>query len=508
MATFGILACMPRVIGASTLARDLGHWQPDDARGAATTARGAGRRPGYRALADGIRLLIADGRIPIGVSLPSERDLAVVLELSRTTITSAYAVLREDGFLTSRQGSRSTVTMPAAVPPRQARGAVAGEALVSRQPVIDLTCAAMPAPAERIRDAYAGALLDLPAYLHTPGLESLGLPVLREAVAQRYRDRGVPTTADQIMVTTGAQQALVLVLSLLASPGERILIDHPTYTNAIEAIKRTGARPVPVPLRLESKGWDLDAMRNAARQTAAKIAYVVPDFHNPTGFCLDDAGRAEMVRIAGDTHMTLVVDETMTDLGLDAPTPTPVARFAVGARADVITVGSMSKAYWSGLRIGWIRADVSTINALLAIRSALDLGSAVLEQVVAAELLSDPDSVLPARRDRLRAQRAALLDELAVELPEWQCDPGPGGMALWVHLPAPLSTAIAATAPSHGVQVAAGPRFGLDGAFERYLRLPYARSEDELRAAVRGLAHAYRGLAGDARLGASVPVVV
>src|SRR6478609_8186494 len=124
MATFGILACMPRVIGASTLARDLGHWQPDDARGAATTARGAGRRPGYRALADGIRLLIADGRIPIGVSLPSERDLAVVLELSRTTITSAYAVLREDGFLTSRQGSRSTVTMPAAVPPRLARGAV------------------------------------------------------------------------------------------------------------------------------------------------------------------------------------------------------------------------------------------------------------------------------------------------------------------------------------------------------------------------------------------------
>lgn len=504
MATFAILVCMTRVIGAATLARDLGRWQPDEARSS------HGRRPGYRALADGIRLLVADGRIPIGVALPSERDLAVALDLSRTTITSAYAALREDGYLVSRQGSRSTVTLPAApaASGRPAPGRASREAPGVRSSLVDLTCAAMSAPADRIRDAYADALLELPTYLHTTGLESVGLPVLREAVARRYRDRGVPTTADQIMITTGAQQALVLVLALVASPGDRILIDHPTYTNAIEAIKRTGARPVPVPLRLESMGWDLDGMRAAARQTAAKVAYLVPDFHNPTGFCLDDAGRAELVRIAGDTHMTLVIDETMTDLGLDAPTPTPVARFAAGARADVITVGSMSKAYWSGLRIGWIRADVSTINALLAIRSALDLGSAVLEQIVAAGLLSDPESVLPARRDRLRAQRAALLDELSVELPEWRCDPGPGGMALWVHLPAPLSTAIAATAPSHGVQVAAGPRFGLDGAFERYVRLPYARGEDELRAAVRGLAGAYRGLAGEARVGSGVPVIV
>lgn len=487
-----------RVIGAATLARDLGRWQPDETRGS------AGRRPGYRALADGIRLLVADGRIPLGVALPGERDLAAALDLSRTTISSAYAVLREEGYLTSRQGSRSTVTLPRRSAP--ARPAPAPPS------ALNLTCAAMSAPADRIRDAYANALLELPSYLGTPGLESLGLPVLREAVAQRYRDRGVPTTAEQIMITTGAQQALVLVLALLAAPGERVLIDHPTYTNAIEAIRRTGARPVPVPLRLESKGWDLGAMRTAARQTAAKLAYVVPDFHNPTGFCLDDAGRAELVRTAGDTRMTLVIDETMTDLGLDAPTPTPVAAFAAGARADVVTVGSMSKAYWSGLRIGWIRADVSTINALLAIRSAIDLGSAVLEQVVAADLLTDPDAVLPARRERLRHQRSALLAALSEELPEWRCDPGPGGMALWVQLPEPLSTAIAATAPAHGVLLAAGPRFGLEGAFERYLRLPYALEPDALRSAVTGLAAAYRALSGGARhaaeLGSGASVVV
>lgn len=471
-----------RVIGAGTLARDLGRWQSDE------TVDRTGRRPAYRALADAIRLLVADGRIPLGVALPGERDLAAALDLSRTTITSAYALLREDGYLVSRQGSRSTVALPDAAhtsrPGRPASG------------VVDLTCAAMSAPVDAVRAAYARALDALPAHLGAHGLEPSGLPVLREAIARRYRERGLPTDPDQILVTTGAQQALVLVLTLLTAPGERVLIDHPTYTNAIEAIIRRGARPVPVPLRIEDRGWDLDGLHTAARQTAATLAYLIPDFHNPTGFCLDDAGRTELVRIAADTRMTLVIDETMSELGLDAPTPTPVAAFARGTRATVVTIGSMSKAYWSGLRIGWIRADTATINGLLAVRAALDLGSAIVEQLAAAELLAYPDRVLPQRRSLLRTRRAAALDALAIELPDWRCDPGPGGMALWVQLPGPVSTAIAATAPAHGVRLHPGPRFGLAGAFERYLRIPYALGEDDLRVAVRGLASAYGALSG------------
>ncbi|MCY4669837.1 MAG: winged helix-turn-helix domain-containing protein, partial [Rhodococcus sp.] len=97
---------MTRVLGARSLARDLGSWQEE-----------SGRRPAYRALADGIRLLVHDGRVPLGVALPSERELAAVLELSRTTITSSYSVLRDEGYLISRQGSRSTVALPAGARP-------------------------------------------------------------------------------------------------------------------------------------------------------------------------------------------------------------------------------------------------------------------------------------------------------------------------------------------------------------------------------------------------------
>ncbi|TQF69317.1 PLP-dependent aminotransferase family protein [Rhodococcus spelaei] len=485
-----------RVIGATTLARDLGKWQDDQPAGRRRTAV-----PAYRALADSVRLLVLDGRIPLGVALPSERDLAAVLELSRTTITSAYAVLREEGYLVSRQGSRSTVALPelvagrAPVPHRDGFGEPAAG------PPIDLTCAAMAAPAQEVQAAYARALEALPAYLPGHGLEPTGLPVLREAVAERYRRRGLPTEPEQIMITSGAQHALVLLLDLLAAPGERVLIDHPTYTNAIEAIKRAGARPVPVPLRLAERDWDLDGIRSSARQTAAKLAYLVPDFHNPTGFCLDEAGRARLVEIARETSMTLIIDETMADLSLDVQPPSPVAAFARGAgRAEVISVGSASKSFWSGLRIGWIRAEPSMISALVAVRSALDLGTAVLEQLAAVSLIEAADRVLPARREQLRGQRAALLDAVATELPDWRCTPGSGGLALWMQLPTPMSTALAATAPYHGVVLAAGPRFGLEGAFERYVRLPYARGEDDLRTAVTGIAAAYRALSGGAEL--------
>ncbi|MBF6370944.1 aminotransferase class I/II-fold pyridoxal phosphate-dependent enzyme, partial [Nocardia puris] len=119
----------------------------------------------------------------------------------------------------------------------------------------------------------------------------------------------------------------------------RVLIEHPTYPNAIEAIRDVGARPIPVPLLLEnpSAGWDLDGLRSAARQTAATLAYLVPDFNNPTGMLLDAEGRAELAAIARDTRMTVVVDESMVDLGLDVDTmPPPVAAFGKGA--EIITI--------------------------------------------------------------------------------------------------------------------------------------------------------------------------
>ncbi|OZC91254.1 MocR-like transcription factor YczR [Rhodococcoides fascians] len=479
-----------RVLNATSMARDLGRWrtEAEDASGRKRTSR-----PTYRALADGIRLLIHDGRIPLGVGLPSERDLSSALDLSRTTITSSYAVLREEGYLISKQGARSTVALPDMAKPN-------GLLVQSRStgPVIDMSHAAMAAPTDAMLHAYNSALQALPAYLSNHGMEPIGLAVLRESIARRFVERGLPTTPDQIMVTSGAQQAVRLLLGTLTSPGDRVLIDHPTYPNALEAIRRVGARPVPVPIRPDGEPWDLDGIRSAARQTASKVAYMIPDFHNPTGRCLPADGRAELAKIARDTSMTLIVDETMVDLWLDAPPPPPVASFGRVSGTDVVTIGSASKSYWGGLRIGWIRANPSLISRLAGSRAAHDLGTSVMDQLAAGFLLQDADAILDTRREQLRERRGVLESALADHLPGWTYRRSTGGMSLWLQIPTPVSSALAATAPTFGAVLAAGPRFGVEGAFERFLRLPYTREPAEITAAVVATAGAYAALAPSA----------
>ncbi len=476
-----------RVLNASSLARDLGRWQPevDDGSGRRRTSR-----PTYRALADGVRLLIHDGRIPLGVGLPSERDLSAALDLSRTTITSSYAVLREEGYLISKQGARSTVALP-----DSARPTGMAVRMGSDGPIIDMSHAAMAAPTDAMMSAYEAAMHALPRYLPNHGMEPVGIAVLREAIARRFVERGLPTTADQIMVTSGAQQALRLLLGTLISPGDRVLIDHPTYPNALEALRRIGARPVPVPIRPDDEPWDLDGIRSAAQQTSAKVAYMIPDFHNPTGRCLDADGRAELAKIARETSMTLIADETMVDLWLDAPPPRPVASFGRVSGTDVVTIGSASKSYWGGLRIGWIRANPSLIGRLAGSRAGHDLGTSVMDQLAAGFLLEDADAILDTRRAELRERRDVLESALADHLPDWTYRRSTGGMSLWLQLPAPVSSALAATAPAFGAVLAAGPRFGVEGAFERFLRMPYTREPAELTAAVAATAGAYAALA-------------
>ncbi|QLY30771.1 PLP-dependent aminotransferase family protein [Nocardia huaxiensis] len=480
-----------RVIGAASLTRDLGRWRHDEP-GAAADSNRRPSRPAYVALAESIRLLIHDGRAPLGVALPSERDLATTLAVSRTTVTSAYALLREHGYLISRQGSRSTVALPPTIVHDGTKPARSLLAMMAQPevPTIDMTFAAMSAPAE-MTDAYSFALQGLPTYLGTHGMDPVGMLMLREALARRYTERGLPTDPEQILVTLGAQHGLRLLLNVLTTPAERVLIEHPSYPNAIEAIRDVGARPVPVPMLPD--GWDLAGIRSAARQTAASVAYMVPDYNNPTGLLLDAEGRAELASIARDTRMTVIVDESMVDLHLtDGEIMPPAASFA--RNSEIVTIGSASKSFWGGLRVGWIRANQSLITKLLGTRSTVDLGTPVMDQLATVYLLQNETEILTTRRHQLRSRRAALLEAIAEELPEWRVSPGAGGMSLWAQLPAPVSTALAATAPNHGVLLAAGPRFGVQGAFERFIRLPFTHEEPDIRVAVKSIAAAYAAL--------------
>lgn len=469
----------PRSISSASLVRQLGGWRDDE-------RAGAGGDPLYVQMADAIRLLILDGRVPLDVRLPGERELASVLAVSRTTVSTAFGRLREQGYLVSRHGSGSRTSVPAGSMGRPVGGLIADD----DSGAIDLGAAAMPA-APGVHAAYAAALAALPAHLPGHGYQALGVPELRRALADRYTARGLPTTPEQILVTSGAQHAFVLVLQLLAGPGDRVLIDHPTYPHAIDAIARASCRPVPV--GLPATGWDVEGVEAALQQTGPRLAYLLPDFHNPTGRLMDPGTRARIAAAAARTRTTIVVDETMVDLGLDGPPPAP---FAVHdpTGSTVITIGGTSKSFWGGMRTGWVRADEATISGLAGVRPGLDLGTPILEQLASAELLADSEPGLVQRRATLTERRDRLTAALAIHLPDWRVERSPGGNSLWVELPAPVSSALTASAERHGVRVVAGPRFGIDGAFERFLRLPYTRPAEELEDAVVRLAAAYADL--------------
>ncbi len=462
----------PRRIRAASLTRLLGAW------------RGEQAGPAYRQLADGLRLLILDGRLPLDVVLPGERELATALEVSRTTVTGAFARLRDQGFLQSRQGAGARTRLPTGPGERDAAPLIQP----SEPGVIDLVAAAMPA-GEFVHQAYAKAIEALPAHLPHHGYEPVGLVVLREAIAARYSRRGLPTGPEQVLVTHGAQHAWALTLRLLTGPGDRVVIDHPTYPNAIDAILRGSCRPVPVSLPAE--GWDVDGVVAAFQQSAPRLAHLVPDFHNPTGRWMDFAAREAIAAAGLRTRTVVVFDETMLDLWLDEPRASYGFEEPTGS---VVRLGSTGKSFWGGLRIGWIRAEPDMIAALGRMRASIDLGTPVLEQLAAAALLQDDEPALAARRAELRARRDFLVKLAADRLPDWRLAPPPGGLSLWAELPSPVSNALAATCERHGVRIAAGPRFGVDGAFERFVRLPFTLPPEPMTEAVERLAMAYARL--------------
>jgi DNA-binding transcriptional MocR family regulator len=437
------------------------------------------RLPRYAALAARIRLLVADGRLAVGIRLPPERELATVLQLSRATVTAAYRRLRDDGWAGARHGAGTWTSLPAG----PAHGAwVAAPPAAG---VVDLTHAAPAAPPE-IAKAFTAALCDLPRLLPGHGYYPAGLPELRARIAERYTKRGLATAPEQILITAGAQHGITIALAVLVDPGDRVLVEHPSYPNALDAIRARGARTIPVTVDAADPAAVAADVQRVARQTSPRLAYLMPDFQNPTGLLLDDKQRGRLAAGLHRSGVVALVDETFVELGLDVSPAPPYAAFARGDRA--VTVGTLSKSFWAGLRVGWLRAEAALVQRLTAAAAHGQMSGPVLEQLAACHLLDAAETTLRAHRDRLRAQRDALISALGAALPCWQVPVPPGGMVLWCGLPAPISNTLVGAAEQRGLRLTAGPRFGTGHAFADRLRLPYAQPVDILQRAVKILA--------------------
>lgn len=452
--------------------------------------------PAYRDLADQIRLLIIDGRITAGVRLPSERELAAATGVSRTTTARIYAELRDAGLLRSRRGSGSVVCVPFAE-------SSASSLIVTPDDDsgIAMTYAAPVAPAGLGR-AFEAAMARLPGLLTTTGYLPDGLPALRELLAERYTARGIATSPDQIIVTSGALGAVALIARAFVEPGDRVLAESVSYPHAHETFVPAGGRVVTVPVATGGGAgpraaysidpWDVETAVDLLRSTRFRVAYLIPDFHNPTAAVMDDDTRGRFARALRRSGTIAVVDESLRDVNLDGvELPPSFGRYD----RDVLLVDSASKTLWGGLRVGWIRAPRDLVMPLVQARMTHDLGTAAFEQLVLAEVLRDPEPVMSNALDEFRSRRDHLVDLLAAHLPELVVERPAGGLSLWTGLPGHNSTRLVAAAREHGLLLTPGPRFftGAPAAGEAHLRLPYTQSRPVLDDAVRRLALAYAG---------------
>jgi len=457
----------------------------------------SGRGPLYVLLAARMRQLIDDGELPPGVQLPPDRALAAGLAVGRTTVVAAYDLLRAEGRITRRQGSGTRV---AGAPTSSVEDAPVDpiflDSLESRDDGVLLAiCAAPGDPPPELAEAYANMLPLLAKISGDIGYYPYGHPVLRQAIATRYSDHGVPTASDQVLVTNGGQQALTLLARAFLRPGDPVLVEAPTYPGALEAFREEAAvlRGLPV---------GLEGFEPAVRERRPALAYVIPTYHNPTGSVLSALSRQRLARSAAAAGVPLIEDEVPADLGFPGVLrPQPLAAFSDA----VLSIGSLSKSVWGGLRIGWIRGPAPIIARLARLRAVSDLGGNVPAQLAAAELVARLDSLdlateLKSRHDQLRSL-------LARELPTWEVPPIRGGQTLWVRLPEGDGNSFAQTAMRHGIAVLPGAGLDVTGGSDAYLRLHFRARPDELTEAVRRLASAWRAYHPPTRRVSSRPAI-
>ena len=471
---------MTHSIGAEQMTRLLGAWNQNGAA--------------YSELAMTLHVLIDEGRLPVGARIPAERVLAAKCGISRNTVTAAYGILREMGYL---KGVRGAGTFTATPPGPDGRIRTVAWAAPEPIPgVIDLGIATLPAKEPEFGNAVHAAAGELDAYSGTGGYDLVGIPALRQAIADRYTHRGLPTSADEIMVTVGARHAWGLIMRLFSGRHEQILVDSPTSPNALAAILSGYRRPLSIGLGHD--GWDVDLIDSTLSQVKPVLAFLMSDFHNPTGLTMTLAQRKTIAEAVQRSGTYLVIDDTLAELALEGQSALP-SMASFGGRSRTIVISSLSKTCWGGLRVGWIRAARSVIERIAASRGPSDAGNPIIQQLVAVHMLDGFDVMLADRQRLLGAQRDVLVKALRDRLPRWQFQVPAGGLALWVDLGERISAKLSAAAPSHGAQVLAGWRFGTEGALDRFLRLPFTLDEATLVEGVNRLALAYEDVAGRSR---------
>jgi DNA-binding transcriptional MocR family regulator len=463
----------------TTLVNVLGSW---------STAPG----PLYRLLAQALRSAILEGDIPAGARLPAERILAQALAVSRNTVVAAYDVLLEEELIKRQHGSgtwvqslplKKTEVFRPSSNGSLARSPLFETLLTETRDQIDLSTGVPGALDGLALETFTLPEQELASRLATSGYAPLGLPELRHAIARYFDQAGLPTSAEQILVTSGAQQAISLAATLYIQRGDTVLVENPTFFGALDTFHSLGARLLPVPV--DQEGLRVDILQRALGTSLPRLLYLTPTFHNPTGTVLSQARRRIIASLAKEFALPVIEDNAFADLSLTGNAPLPIASFAPGEA--ILTLGSMNKLFWQGLRVGWIRAPETLITRLGRLKIIADLGTGSLTQAIALRLLKHIEEVKAARRQQLQRQLDLATTLLREHLPGWTWTPPDGGFFLWVRLPYGDASEFAQIALRFALVVTPGTIMSVDDSHQQYLRLPFLTAPDVLEKGIQRL---------------------
>lgn len=444
--------------------------------------------PLYLRLADAIADAVAQGAVGAGTRLPPERVLAEHLAISRGTVGAAYDALRSRRAVITRRGS-GTYIANGAVPTALHRSTLLSNLIDPRSAPIDLSVAAAQLDGELPTKAYS--LLDAARYAPRHGYAPMGIPALRDAIAARITHEGVPTTSDQVLVTGGGQEAISLVASSLIRIGDRVLVEAPTYPAAIEVFARAGARVEGV--RRDHAGPLPEDLERALARGPVRLIYLIPTCHNPTGGVMSERRRREVLALAQAARTTIVEDAALAPLLLEGLAPPPLTSVD---QDRVYLIGSLSKAIWGGLRVGWLRAPSDVVMRLGRLKAAYDLGGPILTQVAALDCLERYDELVSSRRALIRVKLDALLAAVTELLPDWSFPKPLGGLSIWAALPGGNGDDLTQLALRRGVAITPGSSAAQNDEFLGYVRLSAGPSPQVIREGVERLAAAWEGMDG------------
>jgi DNA-binding transcriptional MocR family regulator len=429
--------------------------------------------PRYQRLAAALLDAVDRRVVAAGTRVPSERQLAAAVGASRGTVVACFEQLVGAGVLRRQVGAGTFVVGRVSWTAPPLRGGAGAGAGGSRAGLggIDLS-AGCPGDLSHLPAVDVGAAW---AELDGHGVDPRGRPALREAVARHLSvHQQLPTSAEQIVITGGAQEALFLLGRVLRP--DRVAASCPTYPGLAAAF---------------GSGRLVGVARDDARFLSRYgMAYVMPTGHNPVGSVMPGLWRQGLAAVADAGRCVVVEDLALCDLVLDGGSvPQPVAALS----SAVIAVGSVAKLLWGGLRVGWIRAESAALRELLVEgKGEVNGGTSVVAQGVAGALLSVIDgSWLEGYRAALRERRDFLCGLLSAALPAWEVVVPAAGMSLWVRLPVVDAAAFAHVALRFGVVVGTGAEACACGEHLGFVRLSFALPAEELRVAVERLAAAW-----------------